>query len=678
MITLTGQSPSPGEKLVSPNTLIELSILEDETIVDPNSITVLISGVEAIKNSIFSQAYNGPSSSLTYADNTYTIIIEPVLPLSLGGVYEVKVQCKEKLEDIEIQQGINPKFFNFNYAFKTVPKEPILLDSSPKNKDILTTPQILSLEFEDIVEGVDPSSITVLINGLKYIDNGVIVTNYNGGFSEVVTSGTTVTARVDPLEALKNGKYKLSFKASDLLGNTLSSFIDFEVNKKEEVLPLTFPQIEFLGFFQGIQKVTDIGDGSTLELRWNKPIKRTYQNQAYVLVYQSDYRLKVFDSPTYISTSDVLESKVPGLKTGDTLSFGARALEFPIGILDPTGMEIVSPDFYRIPSSVEVVEAVNPGSLKIKVNSTTGYPNAGIILIGKEAIRYTSIDRTNNIFNIPSNGRALLGSKPVPYVVGDSVKLFLECTDRNTVIIAGTPTHQGDEKIDRFIKGIGVVVTDYNDVDKESFEGFDYCSWRDEQPINTLTGKRDCGSYLGGEYNGFRGFNLYDRMLGREEVLLQTTGEPVVLLKRIWDGVTCSCMNARKVSPKIRSCQDCYGTGYEGGYLQYMYPRRNDRRILVSFDESPENVKYGDKDNLSQNFDPHIWTLATPTIRDRDLIVRFDFTNDIEFIYEVLNVSREKIFNRKFGRQKVSLKRMDKTDIIYTYPLDLQKINIDK
>jgi hypothetical protein len=239
----------------------------------------------------------------------------------------------------------------------------------------------------------------------------------------------------------------------------------------------------------------------------------------------------------------------------------------------------------------------------------------------------------------------------------------------------GTPVYHDDVETDRYVKGEGVVVTDYTDNDRQVFDRFDYCGWRDSRPQDTIYGKNDCGTYLGGEYNGFRGFNIYDRMLAQEEMLIEATGEPVILLKRIWDGVTCSCLNSRKVSPKVKSCQSCYGTGYEGGYIQYVYPRRSDTRILVSFKEAAEDLQYDEKAALNQSFEPAAWTLAQPTIKDRDLLIRFDFTNDIEFIYEVLNVSRSKNFKRKFGRQDMSIKRLDKTDIVYTYKIDLSNIN---
>jgi hypothetical protein len=670
MIQLSGAYPAPGENLISPDTDINFTLVDDGSGIDISTLIVLFSGDRILEGTTFKDGFDGPGSSVTPSGSDYIISIDPETDLDIGKVYEVKIQVKD----------LNGKYFNTSYSFKTLPAEPILVQSSPTNNDVLKFPQILYLEFEDILDGIDPNSITISINGLNYIENGIPDANYNGGFSDITLDGTKAIVRVDPSEPLRNGTYTLQYIVSDspvspTPAATLTGSFSFSVAKKEEVLPTYFPQIDFLGFFQGIKRVSNLGNGNSLSIEWNKPIRRSYQNHAYILVYENPLRLNVFDTPTYIATTDILEATVSGFQTGKTLSFGARAFELPNDVLDPNGMEMIQEGFYRLPQQVEVFSTVSPESLMITATSTEGYPDAGILLIGREAIRYNSVDRINNIFYVPPNGRGLLNSSPGLYVAGDAIKLFLECTDKNTVILMSTPTYHDDGYNDRFVKGIGVVVTDYNDNDRNVFDRFDYCGWRSNRPQDTLYGKNDCGTYMGGEYNGLRGFNVYDRMLAQEEILIETTGEPVVLLRRIWDGVNCSCLNNRKMSPKVKSCQSCYGTAYEGGYMQYIYPRRNDTRILVSFKEAAEDLKLGEKEHLQQEFEPGAWTLAQPTIRDRDLLVRFDFTNDIEFIYEVLAVSRSKNFNRRFGRQDLTLKRLDKTDIVYTYPIDLSKIN---
>jgi hypothetical protein len=52
-------------------------------------------------------------------------------------------------------------------------------------------------------------------------------------------------------------------------------------------------------------------------------------------------------------------------------------------------------------------------------------------------------------------------------------------------------------------------------------------------------------------------------------------------------------------------------------------------------------------------------------------MVRFDFNDDVEYIYEVLDVTKDKLFYRHYTRQRLRLKRLDKTDVVYTFPYSL-------
>ena len=63
--------------------------------------------------------------------------------------------------------------------------------------------------------------------------------------------------------------------------------------------------------------------------------------------------------------------------------------------------------------------------------------------------------------------------------------------------------------------------------------------------------------------------------------------------------------------------------------------------------------------------------MPNPAVKDRDLLVRFDFNDDAEYIYEILDVTKDKLFYRHFTRQRLKLKRLDQTDIVYTIPYSL-------
>jgi hypothetical protein len=661
MLSLSGLSPAEGEKLVSPNTLVEFTIVDtDGDGIDIDTLIVEIQGYRAVNGTTFSSGYDGTLSSITMSGDDYSVIIDPTTDFSIGEVVSLKIQVQDLIDS----------YFNFTYSFRIVPEEPILVSSNPAEDDILTSPQLLELVFEDIVDGVDPLSVNVSINGLDYIIAGIATVDPNGVLTEVRTTTDGVTVLIDPDEELRNNTYLLEYSVADPNGNTLRSEFVFEVRLPEAVLPDQFAQVRFAGYFNGIERVSDVGCGDAVLAEWGIPIAKSYNSEAFALVYQDEYRLSLFDGdPSYIATADTQQAYITGLSPGVTLSFGARAAEFPTGTFDPTGMVVEDPGFYRFPSRTTLTAQIDENSLVISVDSVSGYPAAGYIAIGSEAIRYTSISTVNNTFLVPSNGRGAFSSSEALHLSGDEVRLYADRLDENSAIVMSTPTYHDGYRSGRELEYTGFVVTDYDD-DIHFFDGFDFCGWHDALPQEVLQDD-SCGSYLGGEFNGWRGFNLYDRMLAREEVLLDQVGEPVVLLQRVWDGEVCTCMDLRKMSPKVKSCSECYGTGFIGGYTQYLNLRREDRRMMASFDETPEDLFHGEKEHLQQDYEPNAWTLPFPMLRDRDMLVRFDFADNIEFIYEVLNVSREKLMFRKFGRQKMALKRMDKTDIIYTFDFTL-------
>ena len=60
--------------------------------------------------------------------------------------------------------------------------------------------------------------------------------------------------------------------------------------------------------------------------------------------------------------------------------------------------------------------------------------------------------------------------------------------------------------------------------------------------------------------------------------------------------------------------------------------RRQDRRVMIRFYETPENLSLTDHQHLNQDFKPTALALYKPIIKDRDVIVRFDYTDDIEYL----------------------------------------------
>ena len=524
MLTISGQYPSEGAKGAALDSLIEFSIIDDETGIDASSLIVEISGATAIKDLEFQTGFDGLYSDIEISSDLVDIVIDSEDVFRQGQVVSVKIQVK----------NLEGKFFNYNYLFKTVLPEPVLELSSPEDGELVQSDQVVFLHFKDEIDDVNVSSINVWINNLEAVVGGTFQTTFLGESSSITKVDDGAMVRIEPEESFRDGAYNVKYYIEDTSGNSLQGNFSYSVDLPEAVLPSTFPQVRFLGFSQGIRKVSNMGRGDMLRVEWYQPVSRSYKGDSFALIYENESRLEVFDSnPKYIAKSTTRSADLSGFTPGLTLSFATRALEAFKDSIDLSGMKEAAEGVYEIPEDAVVSEQVNQDDTRITVEATDGYPASGVLIINdSEVVRYTA--KTDTEFLLPSNGRGLNGTSKGIYIKGDTVKIFFSCQDKNTVIIMATPTYFDGYESGREISNTGLVVTDYSESDKKFFQGFDFCGYHRAIPQNILQGNDDCGSYLGGEFNKTRGMNLFDRMLNREEVILDQTGEPVILLKRLW------------------------------------------------------------------------------------------------------------------------------------------------
>jgi len=164
------------------------------------------------------------------------------------------------------------------------------------------------------------------------------------------------------------------------------------------------------------------------------------------------------------------------------------------------------------------------------------------------------------------------------------------------------------------------------------------------------------------------GLNLYDRMVQQEDVLLQSTGEPVWLLRRKWTGELCPCWDKNRQRAESR-CPICFGAGYVGGYVLFVNAREPDGRIFIRVNPNVEDLK-SQEQGLFQSNEIQGWTLPSPTLRDRDVIVRFDpHTGQESWRYIVTNVTRNSGLFNTFTAQVFTMVRVDKT-----YPINFIRV----
>ena len=663
MITLTGIEPAAGSTRNNRNCLIEFTLLDENNVgINSSTLIVEVSGIRAVEGADFKPGFAGPYSEINVDIDTLGVIINRETDYLEDSVLEVKIQV----------QDFNNKYYNFDYAFKIVSHKPYIFLSNPEDRDILVTPQMLYLDIRDDIDNLDVTTLNIILNNAAVYSSGSFKQPFIGSQSLVVSSDGRLEVTVDPEEFIRDGNYMLRLEVSDVAGNKLNQLIRFAVKYTGVVLPEVFPQGGFLGFYQGLKNVVDVGNGADIDLSWSTPISRFYNSDIYSLIYYSTDRLKIFDSPPkYIADGSITETTLSEFRVGTGYYFAVRAMESYKGTINTSGMTQALSGVYSVPLATSLKDVLTIDGAIVESESTEGYPEEGFLIIGTEVVKYNSVDRDNNRFLIPTSGRGLNNSNQSYHDVGEDVKLFLLCQDDNNVIVYGTASFQNPVSTGRQDNAVGIIVPDFSDFEKMEHEGLDHCGYHKALPWEALNNKNSCGTYLGGVYNGFRGIDIFQRAMDREEELMENVGEKCVLFRRKWAGETCSCVTLRKQHPKIRSCRFCYGTGFVGGYDQILNLRRADKRVMIRFYEATEDLKLGDHTHLMQDFQPTALALFKPIVKDRDLIVRFDFTGEIEYIYEILNVNRERFVFNKYGRQKLSIIRLDKTDILYQIPYEL-------
>ncbi|MGW8179268.1 MAG: hypothetical protein ACWGQW_10985, partial [bacterium] len=467
---------------------------------------------------------------------------------------------------------------------------------------------------------------------------------------------------------------------------------------------------EFPPTEKGLKAALDAGTGTEVNLSWNPAAPSNDNNIVYYNVYYSTNKDSVFDGQPEFLVTDT-SAVVGGLCSGDTHYFGVRVSEFNPSLIVTDGLQMVGPNMYRYPSATLAADITASDSV-VPVDSTDGFPDSGVIMFDGELIVYSSLLPTG--FVVYSRGFA--GTLASTHSAGETIVVYRGREDSNLNVILATPTFQkpnyalgwiktdgygndgyrdGYDGCDKVYDGgpgannrfdgydgyfrfrqetFDSITTDGTNNDNSGeFKRFDYCgTWRAKSPAQFMQGQCD-RSYWGGIQVNADGYrvkvpDVRTHMLQREELLLESSGEPFVLVRRMWTGIRCHCAMTRREHAHSR-CETCFGTGFVQGYVQFFNPRRPDRRILVRVDPATDDLSIVDRGGLEPVYEPSAWTIAFPQVKDRDFLIRFTPEGIEEWRYEILNVERVRAFFAQSGAQKFKMKRIPKTDIMYQFPV---------
>jgi hypothetical protein len=441
--------------------------------------------------------------------------------------------------------------------------------------------------------------------------------------------------------------------------------------------------------FRGVKIATAL-DSTSIQIEWFKAYTKRLDFSISYKVYFSSIEEDVFsEGPKFLAPANALSTVIQKLRPGDLYYFAVRAALFPNNYVNLNNLPNFEDTTLKVIPETLLSTTINESQLTIPVIDATDFPNYGILELGTEYILYSGVDYSNNVINAVQRG--FYNTFPTQhspdgydgYTYQDPVVYFFKGFEElNENIMMETANSEfpiyNYTEADGYAQLNQIVYSDYTDSDEDykDFPAYDYGSYHRDHPADIWDGK--ClGTYFGGEYycaDGYdvvgaqsRGLSLDDHNNQREEMLLEVTGMPCVLLRRQTSGILSNNYHIHKENTAYRGL-DNYGTEFVQGYSQVFNPRRSDGRILVRFGPTKEDIDRTEA-GLENTFQVSCWTLVYPALQDGDVIIRYDKYGNENWRYEIIDIERNDTALLSTGAQKFTAVRVRKTDPIYQIPV---------
>jgi intein/homing endonuclease len=496
---------------------------------------------------------------------------------------------------------------------------------------------LVSFTILNGVDGTQINTLGVTIDGYQAILNGSFVNSYTGNIypstdryvvgvypkgPNFIRGAAQIKVRMQVLDGYNNvDSYGYSFYTD---GYNTTPLEPVETGSTR-VCSISFP------FFPpsdlGLSIAYDEGTGTEATLEWKAAVPYDENNVIYYNIYNNTKRINVFDGYPDFIVSDT-STTIGGFAPGDTNFFGVRVAEFDPDAFTTSGMSVAGTNMHYYPNNARIDGYIGADTLIIPATTTEGFPDYGILIIDSELIRYSIKNYSPARFIISATGRGYANTTAAAHYNSEIV-LYPGIEDNNTIIAQATPTFQKPNYAKTYILGDGYGYDGYRDgydgyaytdgyfkykeeiIDSITTDGknnneagdfprFDYCgSWRALSPQSFMQGQ--CvKSYFGGaqvriDEDGYRHSvktDIRTQLLQREELLLESTGEPFILIKRMWTGMRCTCFMLRREHPDAR-CPVCFVPGTLVNTKRGLVPIENIKvgeKVLTS-DGSFQNVK---------------------------------------------------------------------------------------
>ena len=444
----------------------------------------------------------------------------------------------------------------------------------------------------------------------------------------------------------------------------------------------------YITHFSGLDKADSYGDGYSINLKWFTAYPSNQGNVVATNIYFSTNEDNVFlEGPKYVYTGSDSSIRLFDFEPGELYFFAIRPIEYN-PLQNPFTMESAYDDLKAYPSSALSTD-ITATDVNIPIVDTSSFPSTGTVIIGSELITYQYVNTVDGYLGGATRGYNSIAAshtvdgydgyttwedyrKNVTFFVSGETKgwdVIIPCKNRFEYPNYAFTHVDGYRQKTQDITNIDLTASDE---ENSEFRSYDYAGYHKITPVHIVSS--ECvGSYIGGEMychddntkvgRVVRGVPLQERIIQRQEMLLSATGVNTVLLQKMNTGIKCSCVLPNMEYPDDR-CIKCYGAGFVLGYVQYFNPRESHGRIKVRFDPMEEDNKLSDNGIDTENTG-NAWTLTIPTIRDRDILIKYGMDDQEECRYEVLSVTRNNTFLSLQGGQKMRVQKINRTDPIY-------------
>lgn len=152
----------------------------------------------------------------------------------------------------------------------------------------------------------------------------------------------------------------------------------------------------------GLDAVSSLGDGYTVNLKWFHAYPTVKTNSIAYHIYYSTIKENVFtEGVKYVSVDGSLEANIIDLTPGQLYFFSVRPVEY-----NPSSFDLPS----YLPTAYDNLRYYPTSMLRADISSTDttiplldvfGFPSTGVIKVGVELIQYTSVDLLNQSLLVP-------------------------------------------------------------------------------------------------------------------------------------------------------------------------------------------------------------------------------------------------------------------------------------